>query len=290
MFERIANGWELSKQSLQVLRLDKELLIFPLLSGIACLLILAGFALPLWFTDSLQLEPGRDFALEVGDKHVTESVAAYLVVFLYYFLNYFVIVFFNSALISCAIIRFHGGNPTVGDGLNAATARLPQIFGWALVSATIGTILRAIESNSEKAGQFVAGLMGMAWSVVTYFVVPILVVEKLGPVAAAQRSFGVLKEAWGEALTANFGIGLLTFLGTLVASVPLVLGVIGVIAGNVLLGSTGIVVGIVLLLIMSLVSSALNTVVIAALYLYAAEGRVPQQFDERLLAGAFTHK
>ena len=48
MFERVANGWELAKASWGVLKLDKELLLFPLMSGIAWLIVLASFALPLW--------------------------------------------------------------------------------------------------------------------------------------------------------------------------------------------------------------------------------------------------
>src|SRR5690606_33503734 len=105
--------------------------------------------------------------------------------FAYYFVNYFVIIFFNSALISCAIIRFKGGNPTLSDGFSAASSRLPQIAGWAAVAATVGVVLRIIESRSEKVGEIVAGLLGMALSAVTSFVAPLIVVVRTGPVSAA---------------------------------------------------------------------------------------------------------
>ncbi|MGH7139257.1 MAG: DUF6159 family protein, partial [Pirellulales bacterium] len=279
MFRRLSNGWSLAQQSMRVLQLDKELLLFPAMSGLACLLVLASFALPLWQTGEVQVV--------LNERQAPQSPLVYVVLFAFYFVNYFVIVFFNVGLIACAMIRFRGGDPTVGDGLRAAMARLPQIAGWALVSATVGVLLRVIESRSEKIGQIVAGLMGMAWGAATYFVVPVLVVEKVGPVDAVKRSFAILRKTWGEALTANFSIGLLVFLAYMVAIVPLLLG--GLIGGP-----TGLIVGgvltVLLCIVIGLASTALNTIVLAAAYLYAAEGVVPQQFDGELLRNAFTRK
>ena len=286
LFERIANGWQLTQQSWRVLMLDKKLLLFPLISGIACLFVMASFAIPLWASgyQAVLMDEGVD---GIGQ---TQQIIGYVVLFAYYFVNYFVIVFFNSGLIACAVIRFKGGNPTVADGFSAALARLPQIAGWALVAATVGVILKMIESRSERVGQIVASLLGMAWSAVTYFVVPVIVVEKTGPIDAAKRSLQVLKKTWGEALVANFGIGIIVFLATLVAFIPLVSGVVAIAMGAVWLGIIGVVVGVVALLLVSLIGSALNTIIIGALYLYAAEGTAPRQFDDDLLRHAFSQK
>ncbi len=286
MFDRISNGWELTRQSWHVLRCDKELLLFPLMSGIACLLVMATFAVPLWasgFAEGVIERPE-------GEGVTIAEILGYVVLFAFYFVNYFVIVFFNSALVSCAVIRFKGGNPTLGDGLSAASARLPQIAGWALLAATVGVILKAIESRSEKVGMIVTSLLGMAWSIVTYFVVPVIVVEQAGPVRAVKRSTQVMKSTWGETLVANFGIGLIVFLVSLVAFIPLVLGVLAIAAGQVALGGVAVALGVVALLLISLVSSALNAIIIAALYLFAAEGTVPQQFNDQLFRRAFATK
>jgi hypothetical protein len=147
-----------------------------------------------------------------------------------------------------ATVRFRGGDPTVADGLHAAVARLPQIIGWALVSATVGVILKAIESRSEKVGQFVAGLLGAGWSIATYFVVPVLVVEKVGLIAAIERSFAILRKTWGESLTAQFSIGLAVMLASLLAMVPAVLGFL---LGNMATIIVGITISV-LLIILSL--------------------------------------
>jgi hypothetical protein len=285
MFYRLHNGWQLAKQSIGVLRLDKELLVFPLLSGLACLVVLASFALPLWNTDYLQVIWDENPAGQ-GGRLISDPLA-YVLLFAFYFANYFVIVLFNSALVACAVIRLRGGDPTVRDGLRAAAARLPQILAWALLSATVSVILRVIESRSEKVGKIVAGLAGMAWGVATYFVVPVLVVEKVGPGQAIRRSLQILRKTWGEALAANFGIGLVVSLLTLAALVP---AGVGVLMGSVTARILGIAATVLLIILISLVSSALQGIVLGALYLYAADGRAPAAFDQNLLEEAFVRR
>jgi len=282
MFERLSNGWDLAKQSWRVLMLDKELLLFPVFSGIACLLVLASFVVPLWSTGYVDTV--------LNEEAPSDNVVAWILLFCFYAVNYFVIVFFNSALVACSIIRFRGGDPTVSDGFRAASKRLPVIFGWALVSATVGILLKAIESRSERVGQFVAAILGTGWSIATYFVVPVLVVENMGPVDAVKRSWSVIKKTWGEAIGANFGIGFITFLGFLACLAPILGG--GFLIGNgmTVAGGVAIVLGVVGLMLVSLISSTLNTIILAALYLYAADNEVPQQFDSGLLRNAFARR
>lgn len=277
MFERISNGISLAKQSGRVLMLDKELLIFPVFSGIACMLVLASFAVPLWGSELL--------APIFNDRQIPEDPMMWVVLGLFYFVNYFVIVFFNSALIACAIIRLKGGNPTIGDGLSASMARLPQICAWAAVSASVGLILRAIESRSERAGQFAAALLGAGWAIATYFVVPILVVEKVGPIDATKRSLSVVRKTWGEAITANFGIGLIVFLCWIPALAAIIFGAYLAASGSTTAGITLVVVGILLALLITLIASAIDSILLSALYLYAAEQTVPEGFD----GGTFGH-
>ena len=279
MFQRLSNGWELAKQSYRVLMLDKELLVFPLFSGIACMLVLASFSVPLLYS-----EFGQSL---LENEQGAENPLAWVILFLFYLVNYFVIVFFNSALVACALIRFKGGDPTVGDGFRASMQRLPVIFAWAAASATVGIILKAIESRSERAGQIAASLLGAGWAIATYFVVPVLVVEKLGPIDAVKRSCGVLKKTWGESIGANFGIGAIVFVASFLCIIPLMGGFFLIAQGNVALGVALAIFAFVALMIVSLVSSALNSIILAALYLYAAEDQVPQQFDDGMMAHAF---
>ena len=279
MFERVSYGWELAKNSWQVLKLDKELLVFPLVSGICCIMVLASFGIPLWSSPYA--------GVLSGDQDVMQDPVAWLILFAFYAVNYFVIVFFNSSLVACALIRFRGGDPTVGDGFRASMQRLPQILAWSLVSATVGVVLRAIESRSEKVGQIVAALAGAGWTIATYFVVPVLVVEKVGPLQAIQRSFSILKKTWGEALGAHFSIRFFVFIATVLAMLPIFGGVFSISAGHTIPGIALIVGGVIGVLLVSLISTTLNTIILAALYLYAADGTVPAHFDDGLLRNAF---
>ncbi|MEE3372126.1 MAG: DUF6159 family protein [Planctomycetota bacterium] len=291
MFEKTSAGWDLAKQSWQVLKLDKELIVFPLLSGIACLLVSASFAAPLVMLEDTGLGNSSASQYAVADQDGEISVTNVLTLIgalAYYVANYFVIVFFNSALIACALIRFKGGNPTLRDGFSAALARLPQIFCWALVAGTVGMLLRILQSNTKNwLSRFLVGLLGVAWSSATYFVVPVIVVEKLGPLAAGKRSLEILRTTWGQSLGANFGIGCIVFFITLASFVPVILGVICLAMELTVVGIALLLAGLAIIMIVVLISSALDSIILAALYLYAAEGRIPDQFQGDAIQTAF---
>jgi hypothetical protein len=281
MFEKLSNGWELMKSSAQVLREDTSLLIFPVLSGIASLLVAASFALPLVFSGAVTIQANANV------HQVTHNPIAYVILFAFYFCSYFVIVFFNSALVACAVIRFNGGTPTIGDGLQAAFARLPQIAAWSLVTASVGFLLKIVESNSERFGEIVSGLLGLAWSVATFFVVPVIVVEKAGPFEAMKRSMSILRRAWGEAFVGNQGIGFFIFLLAVLGCIP---AGIGIALGSGVSIAIGVALTVVLEIGIAIVAAALHTILLGALYVFAAEGRIPHAFDGTVLRSAFARR
>lgn len=286
MFDRITRSFELAKASWNVLYADKKLVVFPMLSGLGVLLVLASFIGPL-----VGLQMAGKINLDPDANNGQVPWWLYVVVFAYYFCNYFVIIFCNAALVSCAIMRFNGEEASLGDGFSAALSRLPQILAWTLVSATVGLILKAIENSHEKIGQIISAVLGTAWTVVTFFVVPVLVVERVGPFAAISRSLAILKKTWGEALVGNFGLGLFKFLIVL----P---GILLLMGGAALIGSiqpAGIgiavlVLGLVWILGAAAVGAALDAIFLSALYQYAAFDRVPQGFDRSSIQDAFVTK
>jgi hypothetical protein len=276
--ERISYTFDMMRSSWEVLKAEKQLMLFPLISGICCLLVLLSFGLPLWangFPSTEQLHQ--------------RPVLYYGLLFLFYFANYFIVIFFNSAVIACAVLRMRGGEPTLAIGFNAALARLPQILGWALVAATVGLILRALENLARKranwVGQIVAGLIGMAWSVLTFLVVPILVVEKKGPFAGVKESAALLRKTWGEQLVGHFSFGLVFFLLALIGVVPLFFGVV-IVHAAMPLGVLLIAAGAIYLIGLAVVQSTLQTIFQAAVYLYAHDQRAPAGFDESHLSSA----
>ncbi len=272
---KITRTWSLMSECWQVLKQEKRLVVFPLISGICCLLLLASFAIPLYSTGAWQ-PPARDAATQT-------QLLYYGTLFAFYVCFYFIIVFFNAALVACAAIRLGGGNPTIADGLRAAASRLPVIASWALVSATVGLILRFVEDRSDYVGQIVAGLIGKAWTVISFFVVPILVIENQNPIAALKISTGLLKKTWGEQLVSNFSFG--AIFGLL--SIPAVaLVFLGIYLGNAVALAACIGLAVVYLIVLGLVQSALQAIFQTALYLYARDGQVPAGFRAEVLDGA----
>jgi hypothetical protein len=279
MFDRLARSWQLVKASAAVLRADKELLVFPLLSALASLLVLATFAIPVFLTGLLE---------HVGSGDGAGRILGGAVAFAFYVSQYFVIFFCNSALVGAAMIRLRGGDPTAGDGFRIAFSKIVPILGYAAVAATVGMVLRAVSRRGGPLARLVASLFGLAWNLATYLVVPVLVVEDVGPIEAVKRSAAYLKKTWGEQIAGSVGLGLvfgLAFFFVIVAGVG---GLI--LAGIARSGVLAVVVGVLFLLalvLLALTSAALEGIYAAAVYRYAAEGKAEGFFPETLVRDAF---
>ncbi|HII40454.1 MAG TPA: hypothetical protein HA326_04465, partial [Thermoplasmata archaeon] len=180
------------------------------------------------------------------------------------------------AVIGAATIRLNGGNPTLADGLHIARQNVGRIFLWAVFAGTVAMILRAIQERLGFLGKIVMGLVGIAWSLATYFVVPVLIYEKLGPWAAVKRSAHLFKTTWGETLVGGFSMGAIFVLAGFAGVLPIVLGaVLAGVAGLLI----GLVVAVVYWIILGLVASAASSILIAALYRYATTGKVAEDFQ-----------
>ena len=281
MMDRIANSWRLLKASWAVLRSDSELVIFPIVSGIASLIALALFAIPLWATGYFD---------EINDDG-SVGVAGYIALFFLYLVLAIVVNFCNAALVGAALIRLRGGDPTVSDGFKLATARMGPIFGYSVIGATVGVILQAIRDKSGWLGDLIAGAIGVAWGLATYLVIPVLVVENVGPIEAVKRSGGLLRKTWGEQIAGNFGIG--AAMGIITLGVVLVgAAVIGLAAATGAIVAIVLAVAVVVLavVVLAVIGSALKGIYTAALYRYAAEGDISGGFSPDLVQNAFVRK
>lgn len=283
MFERFSRSWSLIKASASVLKQDKELLLFPLLSSIATLLVAAAFILPALGLGALD---GLDRMDEEGLPPL-----AYLLAFLFYLAQYFVIFFFNTALVGAAMIRLQGGDPTVSDGLRIASSKIGVIFGYALIAATVGMILRAIQERAGWIGRWIAGLLGAAWTVASFLVVPVLVSRDIGPIEAVKQSALMLKRTWGENVIGQGGIGLVF---GLINFAILMLGIGLIVAAamsqNAVLIGLAVAVLVIALVLGALIQAALSGIYSAALYRYASGEGDSQGFESAMLSEAFAPK
>ncbi len=256
--------------SFKVLRENKQLIIFPILSGISMILILGSFVTFLFARAGWDID-----GLDTPDNRL--NIIPY---FIYYFINYFVVVFFNMALVHCTHLYFRGEEVTIAKGLRFSMSRIGAIFAWALFAGTIGTILRVIEENSGWLGKILISIVGWTWSVATFFVVPVIAYENEGPFGALKRSTKMMGEKWGESLGATFSFGLVQFIAILLLCVPLFL--IGMLVHVVL----GIVLAILGVMLIMAVFSASQTIFVSAVY-HNIAGDPVKHFNQQTIDNLF---
>lgn len=278
IFSRLRTGLGLAIDALSVLRDEPELAAFPLVAGVAGLVYLAVLGGAIATVRGPRTAP----ATVTGSHSVLATVGGHVVFYALLFVLYvgstFVASFFTAGLVHETRKAFAGREPSFRDGLSAAWANVGTLFAWALISATVGLIVRAIENRSGLVGKIIASLVGVAWSVLTYFVVPVIAFEDVGVVDAIKRSGTTFKDTWGETAGAGFGVGVITvlFVGAAIAITAVLFVVVSKVASAATLGVLAL--GAVLILLAYLASVTLGAIVRTALYVYATDGQMPKPF------------
>lgn len=275
---RISSGWALTKQSWAVLKNDRSLVIFPILSAVFAMIALVVIWVPTVITAGL-LQNGT-----VDENNPIIGVGAVVTIYV----STFIVIFFNVALAACAARSLRGENTKVGEGISAAMGRIGPIVGWTLVAGTVGLILQILENRFPIAGRIAVWIAGAAWAIATFFVIPVIALEGTGPVRSLKRSVQVVKAKWGEGATGQVAISAVT--GLIVFVLILAGGGAGYALVAVGLTPVAIAVGAVAVaavIVVAIISSALNSIFRVAVYQYAATGQAPVGFDSRLVSSAF---
>jgi len=276
---RIRNTLDLAKTSWAVLKKDRELLWFPVMSFFASAVVILVVAIPI-------IAMVDTTTTATGEQTTVNPAAAVLGILAVMALS-IVSVFFNGALVAGAYERLSGGDPTVKSALNRAFSRISGLVPWAIITATVGLILQALRERAGWLGRFVVNMIGMAWEVATFLVIPAVIIDELGAVDGLKRSGSLLKQTWGENIAARVGFGLLGMILMIPAVILIVIG-----------GATGVGVFLVVTIIAAVawvalvmvVLTALNAVFQTALYLYATTGSVPSGFETSSLPQAFRQR
>jgi hypothetical protein len=285
MLSRFSRSWELIKASGRVLAADKELLVLPVLSALAGMAIIASFLFPALIDGWLRQ------AVRAGQEQGQMDPLVYAWIFSLYVALYFVGFFFNTALVAAALERLRGGDPTLGSALGAAAERFWAILGYAIIAATVGLILRAIEERVGWVGKIVVGLIGAVWTIATFLAVPVLVAQNVGPIEAVKQSATLLKKTWGENLIGQGGIGIGFFLLYLLTTFLFIgLTVLAAKAGGGPAVGVLVALYVVAMIVLATVHAALAAIYSAALYRFAAEGDAGSAFGAQTLSAAFQPK
>ena len=269
---------DLMKQSWAVLKQDRELIWLPVISAIVAAAVAAMVLIPVALTQDLGAisETSGSGSQQLSAGTVVALAALTLALA-------FISIFFRAALVSGAHERMMGGDPTVRSAIAGALERLPKLFGWAVITTIVGTILRAIEQRSGTLGRIVINIVGMAWAVTTFLVIPVIIIENSGAVTSTKRSVELFRHTWGENLSTQVGFGLIGFLAFLPVLALVLLGAaIGTLFGFVLI-ALGVVAGIVLLTVLN----ALGAVFQTALYHYAVSTQLSAEIDSTMLRNSF---
>ncbi len=258
---------------------DKSLLAFPIISVVAAIITMIIF-----------FGGGAAMAVAIGSPW-----GALPLVIIGAYLLTVVGVFSSVALASCATEALEGRDTTVGQGIRAARGRMKVIFAWAAVALFVGALIAVIQSLLQEVAGGIAsaifgGLAGFAWAVATFFVIPVIALDGLGPKEALKTSAHVVKERWGEGVVGSSAIGLITFfVAILPAFAMMVLGF--VLAGSSAVGGGLLItIGVLVFVIAMLFQSTITAVFRVALYRYATEGDVIGGFDREALESAFVPK
>ena len=272
-FDRLSTGWTLAMNSFKVLKENKQLIIFLLLSGISLVLVMGSFIVVFLGTNGWP-DDGVEYS---------KNLTYYLYLFCFYLVNYFIVVFFNMALIHCTRLYFRGEEVSINAGLRFSLSRIGTIFTWSVFAATVGTILRVIQEESGIIGKIITGLIGIVWSIATFFVVPIIAYENLGPIAAFKRSAQMMKQKWGESLGANFSFGLIQFVAMIILIIPCF------IIGSTVNLYLGIALGLMGAFIISAIFSAAQTIFVSAVYHNITDEPV-KHFEQQMIDKLFQKK
>jgi Family of unknown function (DUF6159) len=273
---RFARGWQLAKHSWSVVQADRSLAVFPVISAIAGIVTAGVFF-------------GAGAGIIAGTK---ADWAGIVLAVIGLYLITAIGIFCGVALSACAARALDGQDTTVAEGIAAARARQSQIFAWAGVQLVVGGLITTLEALLRQVGgqllaSIVGGLANFAWSVATFFVVPVIAFEDLGPRDAIRRSSGIVRERWGEGVTGSAAIGGVTLLlGFLPAAALIVVGV-AVAGHSAALAAVLIVVGALVFVVAALLMATISAVFKVALFRFAADGSVLAGFERSELEAAF---
>ena len=266
-FATIRRGWQMSKLSMAVVKKDPELLAYMIIAGVMSLACLVGISIPQFLEMEWAVNPDGSF---------TSTYLGFI--FVAYMVLSIIVVFWNSAIIANTNIRLTGGDPKFADGVNAALKRLPIIIVWGIIAGTVGLLLKGLEgaarsSDNEAIASIIHLIGGFAWWVMTFFMIPHIILEGQSVGDALKSSKSMFFATWGENITSGIGIGLIAFC----IALPLIAATLGL---TVVVCPIGLFFGAITIGLLIAWTNAAEQVAVVALYRFAKDGQMPKIYQD----------
>ncbi len=299
---KLSRSWLLFTTSFQVIRQNRKLLLFPIVTTICSAIMLLFFVAPalLYPTGHSLAEPahwqslahqlGLDF--EHRGTAVQPNAIFYLYLAVIYLTSMFIATFCNTAFYHEILQALAGQPVSIRSGLAFAWSRVGAILMWSLLAGAVGLLIKQLEERFGWVGRLVMRFVGVVWSVASVFAIPVLVREGgNNPITMLRQSASVLRKTWGESLAGYAGLTV----GSWVVLAVSLFYIAGAVALAVWLQSplvAGITLGAWLLamLALSYVVGVASHVYRCALYVYAAEGTVPAPYNAEMMDAAWKIK
>lgn len=273
---KISRSFLLVKESWKILRQDKEIMWFPIISAITVLIINAVFV-AITFSSGIFTEGSTN----------NNDYTIYGALFIFYIVAYFIVTFFNTGLITCANIRLNGGDPTFQDGINNAKKHVGKIFTWALFAATVGIVLQIISDKSKWLGKLIVSLLNLAWGLATFFIVPVIIFENHNIFDSVKESGSLFAKTWGENVVAQISMGIFFMLCSLLGIIPIGLALF---TKNIAIVIITLIAVILFWMVLGIINASLKGIYTAALYNYARTGKVSPGYSPDVFQSAFAPK
>ncbi len=285
---------QFTKNSWRVLKLDKELLSFPILNVVFSIIVAAAFLIGGLASGLIVFETETNMdGSGAANGGLRGDIPSILYGVAFYICTLFIANFFTGALIASALKRFEGGDPTVSYGIQEAKKRTAAIAAYSGFSGTVGYLLQLLQERLPFGGKIVAFLADAAWNVANVFSLPVIMTNEqyIGPINAMKQSIGIIRKTWREAAITNFGVGIIGVLVTF----GYLIGVGSIISASAVMQIWPLTIAFTILALIGLFIllagvSALAGIIKAAIYYYAVTGRAPEQFERELMEAAFTPK
>lgn len=289
---RIKTSWILFKQSMKVLRNNKGLLRYPFMSGLISVLVFTVFAVIVFLSREVFFTVSTD---TLGGEEYVLSPLGYVASFGFYIFSSFIVFMYSAGLAAHVLDIFRGQSQGYKTYMKKAWSKAGPLFVYSVITATVGTILNAIEERARWIGWIVSRILGTLWKLGNLFTIPVIVEGDVGAVTAIKSSIGLFKSRWGENIAGRVTFGVISLLILLLSAIPVffTMFLVGFIVGSI--NENAAIIVIILLnfvwlisfaVIMSAASSVLNT----ALYYYARYETIPAAYDQDILNSVFVQK
>ncbi len=279
MTQLIKKSNQLIYQSIKIVRHQKKLIIFPLISSIIILLLFSLIITPIITYEKTQIE------IYKNQYHII--IWAYILILLFLFIVHQITFYFNAAFIHCVNQYFKKKPVLLMEGIKASNTHFFKLYSWNLYASTVGIMINLFQAMLQGFTFYKQIFQGLSWIIATYLVIPIIMTHKTGPIKSIKHSAKLIRNTWGYNLKTNFGSLPFLLLARFLALLPLIIGLINGNHKNIIIGMA---ITLLLIVFTTVVNSIANTVLASALYLYASKISIAPDFNELLIKNAFVKK